>query len=88
MIYRVFRGLGMGFQGLEFNRSRSSSSAAPFCDILKRTMLKYKKLESAAVCKQCVRVKYTLRRHDYLFVLQVIKLIKYTGNGVFNKYIS
>ena len=62
MIYRVFRGLGMGFQGLEFNRSRSSSSAAPFCDILKRTMIKYKKLESAAVCKQCVRVKYTLRR--------------------------
>jgi len=30
MIYRVFRGSGMGFQGLEFKRSRSGSSAAPF----------------------------------------------------------
>ena len=27
---RVFRGLGMGFQGLKFKQPRSGSSAAPF----------------------------------------------------------
>ena len=45
-------------------------------------------MQAMGACEIYVRVKYTLRRHDYLFVLQVIKLIKYTGNGVFNKYIS